>query len=58
MKQERSKLERLDELIQQLQNGSLDGGATADITEVLEELNADLRARLDMNEYEKGFNEV
>ncbi len=33
-------------------------GATADITEVLEELNADLRTRLDMNEYEKGFDEV
>ena len=53
MKQ-RSKLDRLEELTKQLENRSLDSGATADIIEALEELKADYRVRLDVDECEKA----
>jgi hypothetical protein len=46
-KQERSKLDRLDELSKHLQNGSLDSGATTGIIEALEERKADYRVWLD-----------
>jgi len=47
-------LDRLEELTKQLQNRSLDSGATADIIEPLEELKADYRVRLDVHECEKA----
>ena len=43
-------MDRLEELTKQLQNRSLDSGATADIIEALEELKADYRVRLDVEE--------
>jgi len=58
MKQERSKLDRLEELTKQRQNGSLDSRATADIVEALEGLKADYRVRLDVHECEKGVFEL
>jgi len=54
MKEQRLKLDRRDELIKQLQNGLLDSEAIADITEALEELKADYRVRIDIDEWERG----
>jgi len=54
VKQERSRLDRLEELTKQLQNGSLDSSAIADVIEALEEFTADWRFRLDRHEREKG----
>jgi ATP:corrinoid adenosyltransferase len=47
VKQERSKLDQLDELTKQLQNGSLDSDVIAGIIEALEERKADYRVWLD-----------
>jgi hypothetical protein len=46
-KQFNDALGRVDELIKQLQNGSLDSDATADMIEALEELKSVVRARLE-----------